>query len=620
MHISYIAIKNFRNFLDAKFKVAQHAIILGENSVGKSNLIYALRLILDPSLPDNERQLTKSDFHVNSPMDGKTSIEITIRLSDVTHNAQKSVLTDCHNPDNREEYEITFRFSPQDGIGSQGFKNQYEFGFYTRKKKLSEYVESDWAQNYDRISKISEIRRRISIMCIPAIRDIETSMQSWKRSPIRTLVERRKLDTNTEFVKISDESTKVTENFRQIDSVSKLEIKINDFLSSLLQGHLPADMRLGLTPPDVYALSKTVKIFTGGDAWRSISDESVGISNVLYLALLNLELEEKQSDENLISILCIEEPEAHLHPHLQRIVFREYFQGLATQKRQIIVTTHSPNIAAVAPINALVLLKSENRASQGFSAVDIVNILDQKKLLDLKRYIDVTRSDLFFARCVILVEGIAEELLLPAFSKEELKKEPRLDQSGISVCNVEGVSFEPYVALLSTLGIPFVVITDGDGMLDSNNNPIYPGIERALKIAQQINKSVAAVAERAFKADQIDLAIQEIQKAQVFCNKKTLEAEMLYGESRNCVEQTFALLLSSNLFDKIKDDIDTYTSEINMTKDSLAALKHILSRIEDYPIHSKGRFAQTLSTFVSFNAAPPYIQNALDCALKNSLI
>ncbi len=62
MRISRVSVQNFRNFKNLDVSLSEHAVIVGENRIGKSNFIYALRLILDPSLPDSARQLREEDF------------------------------------------------------------------------------------------------------------------------------------------------------------------------------------------------------------------------------------------------------------------------------------------------------------------------------------------------------------------------------------------------------------------------------------------------------------------------------------------------------------------------------------------------------------------------------
>lgn len=52
MRMRKISIRNFRNFVDFSVDIGENAVILGENRVGKSNLLHALRLVFDPTLPD----------------------------------------------------------------------------------------------------------------------------------------------------------------------------------------------------------------------------------------------------------------------------------------------------------------------------------------------------------------------------------------------------------------------------------------------------------------------------------------------------------------------------------------------------------------------------------------
>lgn len=63
MHISGLRIRNFRNFLKAGFTFCKGVnTLIGENGSGKTNALYALRLLLDDSLSRNATNLQESDF------------------------------------------------------------------------------------------------------------------------------------------------------------------------------------------------------------------------------------------------------------------------------------------------------------------------------------------------------------------------------------------------------------------------------------------------------------------------------------------------------------------------------------------------------------------------------
>lgn len=73
---------------------------------------------------------------------------------------------------------------------------------------------------------------------------------------------------------------------------------------------------------------------------------------------------------------------------------------------------------------------------------------------------DHERSEMFFARSVVLVEGQTERLALP-FGFRAMGQDP--DSEGIAIVEVGGKSNLPLAAhLLRELAIPFVVVFDAD--------------------------------------------------------------------------------------------------------------------------------------------------------------
>lgn len=90
MRISRIQIENFRNFRKLDVETGPSIVIVGENAVGKSNLLFALRLILDPTLPDSARQLRQEDFWDGLTKDRQFGrddrIEISIDLTEFEDN------------------------------------------------------------------------------------------------------------------------------------------------------------------------------------------------------------------------------------------------------------------------------------------------------------------------------------------------------------------------------------------------------------------------------------------------------------------------------------------------------------------------------------------------------
>jgi putative ATP-dependent endonuclease of OLD family len=48
MYLSNLRIANFRNFETVDIPLSGNIVLLGENRVGKSNLLFAIRLVIDP--------------------------------------------------------------------------------------------------------------------------------------------------------------------------------------------------------------------------------------------------------------------------------------------------------------------------------------------------------------------------------------------------------------------------------------------------------------------------------------------------------------------------------------------------------------------------------------------
>src|SRR5699024_11441202 len=111
--------------------------------------------------------------------------------------------------------------------------------------------------------------------------------------------------------------------------------------------------------------------------------------------------------------LLDEEPEAHLHPQLQYILFN-YLNKLDGNVIQLFVTSHSPTITAKADINTIMVLQNQNNTVYSLPLRNIDLSKNNKNYLS--KFLDVSRSQLFFANGVMLVEGISEALLITEFS------------------------------------------------------------------------------------------------------------------------------------------------------------------------------------------------------------
>jgi len=213
----------------------------------------------------------------------------------------------------------------------------------------------------------------------------------------------------------------------------------------------------------------------------SVERNGLGRNNLLYIALVLSQLEYREGYENqpYFRLISIEEPEAHLHPHLQKhLAYRlekqlcENFEtsrcnkgegcGLTCKMRQLIVTSHSTHVTSHLGLDNTVILFNNDGVVDNhyiFKGLDIIK--HKQSVYFLSKFIDATNATLFYSRRIILVEGIAEEILIPLFY-QVIYKRP-LESYGITLINVRGVAFKHFLEIIKNgFFIKCVVFTDSD--------------------------------------------------------------------------------------------------------------------------------------------------------------
>ncbi len=372
---------------------------------------------------------------------------------------------------------------------------------------------------------------------------------------------------------------------------------------------------------------KTVPSFIPGAEYADLlTKENSEILNECYVSnassnyILKPDLDEKNgaklytfmSDNgygnNAVTLLAIEEPEAHLHPVYQRLIYKDVINKNGFP---ILLTTHSTHITSVSPIKSLVHLhqKAGNTVAHSTASMPMI----EGEFLDVERYLDVKRGEIFLGKGVLLVEGIAEEYIIPRIA--ELIGQP-LDEKGIVVCNINCTNFKPYMKMLNFLSIPYAVITDGDfytinknDLEEEDSNRNYHVMEKDVKTDEITGSLGIENARRIFEALDINVPedrdiISYFSEQGYFIGKYTFEVDMMDQTATEVGKKAF-----TDTFNQLVENVRKQQNFERKLKDQ--DYEFCLRRIEDQSV-GKGRFAQIFSGKCLADNCPGYVKKAIE--------
>jgi putative ATP-dependent endonuclease of the OLD family len=438
MYLASLSVENFRIFDDEVKKLYLELqpglnLIVGENNSGKSAIIDALRLILGTQ--DREwARITHQDFHIKS---GTTAKQFTIRCTfkklDINEAAFFLEWLEPVTLGDTTEYQLNVRLTATR-------REDYEL-----RERFDRAISVEVKAGPDKEGKAFDGQARESLRAtyLKPLRDAEQELAAKRGSRLSqilfahpTMESQDNLDDTASLAGIMAELNKtISEHVSVVDSVDHLNQK---YLQNLTLADDSLAARIQVAPTYLRGVLERLSLSLVDGELEDIR-HGLGLDNLLFIATEFLLL---QGPNAPLRLALIEEPEAHLHPQLQlRLVeFLESQLIDSSTPVQVLLTSHSPHLASAVNLEHLVVI----RRAEVFPMSREHTMLDASDYVHLRHFLDVTRSNLFFARGVLVVEGPAEQLLLPVIA--ELIGRP-LAKYGVSVVNVGGVGLSRYARI-----------------------------------------------------------------------------------------------------------------------------------------------------------------------------
>ncbi len=531
MIISELEVYNFRRFKSVNGAPGLHITfhdglnaLIGENDSGKTAVIDALKLVL---LTQSNEYIRPSDNDFYTSESGVASDEFRINctITQFSVNEAKNYI----------EY-LSFK--------KVGDKVEYYLQLHYRawRERDSKRIFQDLhvGDADDGITMDAKARDLLRAVYLKPLRDAEREMSSGRGSRISQILLNhpafQKKDEHKLLQIFKDANLNIEKYFTEDDTGKVILHTIRDNLEAFNDQGQPCNAKIETSDIQLKAILESLSL-----AAPEINP-GLGELNLLFVAAELLLL--KDDTDGGMKLALIEELEAHLHPQAQLRLITYLQNEYSKNNVQIIISTHSPVLASKINLKNLILVKD----GCGYDLAEGNTGLTKGDYLFLQRFLDATKANLFFAKGIIMVEGDAENILIPVVA--EILGYP-LEKYGVSVVNVGSKAFLRYSKIMvrsdgSTIRIPVSVVTDCDVKPydDDDKTQFKEKVQESKKAENENNEKYTKGSVRGFTSPRWTLEYcialsclsEDFHKA-VHYGKKILNAKEELGLTEKAIEK-----------------------------------------------------------------------------------
>ena len=398
MHISKLSIVNYRNFSNTTLKFNRGVnTVIGENGSGKTNLFRAIRLLLDGSMIRSAHRLDESDFHRGIGLWQGHWIIISLEFDEIGNDEAIQALFQhgaaqidganigraTYNLIFRPKRDVRLRLAGLDGGDIAGLATlrggitiaDYETVFTGRSELdfSDEAVYREVVGDFEncvfnretehpgigaRLPVFLSVTKEISFTFIQALRDVISEFHNNRTNPLLTLLKSKSGEIAPEtMAPIVQQVQDLNSSIEALEDVQEVRTNIRDTIKDAAgETYSPSSLSIKSDLSDeADKLFQSLRLFVGESSEKyegAIHELSLGGANLIFLTLKLLEFKYQRTREPIANFLLIEEPEAHIHTHIQKTLF----DRIAYADTQIIYSTHSTHISEVSNVKNVNIL------------------------------------------------------------------------------------------------------------------------------------------------------------------------------------------------------------------------------------------------------------------------